>query len=87
MTVQYPSFGVPSESGPKNPLKGISVKLLVLASYAQWGVSAGRTPRSLNCEGCGVRANRNGIRRTTRCPWRPLSCDADHTEDALRSED
>lgn len=62
MTVQYPSFSVPSESGPKNPLKGISVKLLVLASYAQLGVSAGSTLRSLNCEGCGVRANRNGIR-------------------------
>lgn len=30
------------EGGAKNPLKSISVKLLVLASYAQFGVGAGR---------------------------------------------
>ena len=30
------------EGGPKKSLKSISVKLLVLASYAQFGVSAGR---------------------------------------------
>jgi hypothetical protein len=30
------------EDGPKKPLKGISMKLLVLASYAQFGVGAGR---------------------------------------------
>ena len=29
------------EGGAKNPLKSIPVKLLVLASYAQFGVSAG----------------------------------------------
>ena len=29
------------EGGAKNPLKSISMKLLVLASYAQFGVSAG----------------------------------------------
>ena len=29
-----------SEEGPKNPLKGTTVKPLVLASYAQFGVSA-----------------------------------------------
>ncbi len=29
------------EGGAKNPLKSISVKPLVLASYAQFGVSAG----------------------------------------------
>ena len=30
------------EGGAKNPLKSTSVKLLVLASYAQFGVGAGR---------------------------------------------
>ena len=30
-----------SEEGPKNPLKGTTVKPLVLASYAQFGVGAG----------------------------------------------
>ena len=38
-----------SEEGPKNPFKGIAVKPLVPASYAQFGVGAGwkarRTPR------------------------------------------
>ena len=29
------------EDGPKKPLKSISVKPVVLASYAQFGVSAG----------------------------------------------
>jgi len=29
------------EGGPKNPLKSISMKLLVFASYAQSGVDAG----------------------------------------------
>jgi hypothetical protein len=29
------------QDGPKNPLKGIPMKSLVLASYAQFGVSAG----------------------------------------------
>ena len=33
---------VNSEDGAKNPLKGISMKLLVFASYAQLGVGAGR---------------------------------------------
>ena len=40
--VQYPSQTPYSEDGPKNPLKGITMKLLVLASYAQSGVGAGR---------------------------------------------
>ena len=31
-----------SEEGPKNPLKGIAVKPLVPASYAQFGVGAER---------------------------------------------
>ena len=30
------------EGGAKNPLKSIPVKLLVFASYAQFGVNAGR---------------------------------------------
>lgn len=30
-----------SEEGPKNPLKGISMKSLVLACYAQFRVGAG----------------------------------------------
>ena len=29
------------QEGPKNPLKGISMKSLVFASYAQFGVDAG----------------------------------------------
>ena len=36
---------VVSEEGPKNPLKGIAVKPLVPASYAQFGVGAGRKAR------------------------------------------
>ncbi len=38
----YSSQLVYYEGGSKTPLKSISVKLLVLASYAQFGVSAGR---------------------------------------------
>ena len=34
-----------SEEGPKNPLKGIPVKPLVPASYAQFGVGAERKAR------------------------------------------
>lgn len=30
-----------SQDGPKKPLKGISMKSLVFASYAQFGVDAG----------------------------------------------
>lgn len=37
----YSSQFVYYEGGAKNPLKSIPVKLLVLASYAQFGVSAG----------------------------------------------
>ena len=35
-----------SEEGPKNPLKGITVKPLVPASYAQFGVGAERKARN-----------------------------------------
>ena len=38
---QYPSQPAGIEEGPKNPLKGTSVKPLVSASYAQSGVDAG----------------------------------------------
>ena len=39
---QYPSYSFAAESVPKNTRKGKSMKLLVLASYAQSGVGAGR---------------------------------------------
>lgn len=38
----YSSHFIFYEGGAKNPLKSISVKLLVPASYAQFGVGAGR---------------------------------------------
>ena len=38
---QYPSQPAGFEEGPKNPLKGTSMKPLVSASYAQSGVDAG----------------------------------------------
>lgn len=41
------------EDGAKNPLKSIPVNLVVLASYAQFGVSAGSEERL---------GDRNGIR-------------------------
>lgn len=39
---QYPSWTVVPESGPKNPRKGKTMKLLVLALDAQFRVGAGR---------------------------------------------
>jgi len=39
--VQYSSQSTVSEGGPKNPLKGISMKFLVLAWSAQLWVNAG----------------------------------------------
>ena len=47
----------------KNSLKGISVKPLVFASYAQFGVDA---------EDEGDWATRNGIRISTQCLRRPV---------------
>ena len=47
----------------KNSLKSTSMKLLVLASYAQFGVGAGDE---------GYWATRNGIRITTHYLWRPI---------------
>ena len=45
------------EGGAKNPLKSTSVKLLVLASYAQFGVSAGRKSFWAIAMACGKRPN------------------------------
>ena len=45
--------GIYYEDGPKKPLKSISVKPVVLASYAQFGASAG---------GNEILGDRNGIR-------------------------
>ena len=52
--------------GPKNPLKGTSVKPLVSASYAQSGVDAGGRRYA-----CGFRAVFNGIKIQTLLLWRP----------------
>ena len=40
-TVQYPSQHSNFQEGPKNPLKGTSMKSLVSAFYAQFRVDAG----------------------------------------------
>ena len=59
-----------SEEGPKNPLKGIAVKPLVPASYAQFGVGAGRKARTPRA--CGFRAVSNGMEKLTLLLWRPV---------------
>ena len=59
-----------SEEGPKNPLKGIAVKPLVPASYAQFGVGAGRKARTPRA--CGFRALSNGMEIPTLLSWRPV---------------
>ena len=41
VTVQYPSQEAIFQVGPKNPMKGTSVKSLVSAFYAQCRVDAG----------------------------------------------
>ena len=41
MTAQYPSQNGLFKVGPKNPIKGTSVKSLVSAFYAQFRVDAG----------------------------------------------
>ena len=41
LTVQYPSQEAIFQVGPKNPMKGTSVKSLVSAFYAQFRVDAG----------------------------------------------
>ena len=40
-TAQYPSQSTFFQVGPKNPMKGISMKSLVPAFYAQFRVGAG----------------------------------------------
>ena len=57
-----------SEEGPKNPLKGISMKSLVLALNAQFGVGAGG--KGIFCP-CGFRALSNGMENPTLLLWRP----------------
>lgn len=57
---QYPSQPAGFEEGPKNPLKGTSVKPLVSASYAQSGVDAG----GRHFFACGGRASPNGMGST-----------------------
>ena len=41
LTVQYPSQEAIFQVGPKNPMKGTSMKSLVSAYYAQFWVDAG----------------------------------------------
>ena len=70
MMAQYSSCPFAAESVPKNTRKGKSMKLLVLAVYAQLRVGAGRI---------GLRAGRNGIRQSTHLPleafflWVPVN--------------
>ena len=59
-----------SEGGAKNPSKGTSMKLLVLAADAQLGVGAGSK---------GRRAIRNGMWALTQLPWRPKRGGLDQT--------
>ena len=59
----YSSQLLYQEDELKNSLHGISVKPLVFASYAQFGVDAGDE---------GYWATRNGIRTTFHYPWRPI---------------
>ena len=53
------------EDGIKQPLKSISVKPLVFASYAQFGVDAGNE---------GFMGDRNGIRSSTHLSAETLLC-------------
>jgi hypothetical protein len=57
------------EEGPKNPLKGIPVKPLVLALDAQFGVGAGGT---LLYGACICRAIFNGMENPTLLMRRPV---------------
>ena len=41
LTAQYPSQNGLFQVGPKNPMKGTSMKSLVFAFYAQFRVDAG----------------------------------------------
>ena len=66
---QYPSQPAGFEEGPKNPLKGTTVKSLVPAAYAQFGVGAGGRRGSPRV--CDGRAPSNGMEDPTLPPWRP----------------
>ena len=66
--VQYPSRYCRFQEGPKNPLKGISMKPIVSALNAQFGVDAvGK--RVLHA--CILRAPCNGMEVATLFMWRP----------------
>ena len=49
---QYPSRNCHFEDGPKNPLKGISMKFLVSAADAQSGVGAGSKEEGRSTMAC-----------------------------------
>ena len=63
LMAHYSSQMLYQEDELKNSLKGISMKPLVSASYAQFGVDAGDE---------GSWATRNGIRISTQFLWRPV---------------
>lgn len=56
------------EEEPKNSLKGISMKSLVLALNAQFGVGAG----GKDIRPCGLRAASNGMENPFLLLWRPV---------------
>lgn len=60
-------IAVPKEE-PKNSLKGISMKSLVLALNAQFGVGAG----GKDISPCGFRASSNGMEGPFLLLWRPV---------------
>ena len=60
------------QEGPKNPLKGISLKPLVSAWDAQFGVDAGgKRGRTFSDRACVLRALFNGMENPTLFTWRP----------------
>ena len=59
------------QEGPKNPLKGISLKPLVPALDAQFGVGAGGK-HGKECRACVLRALSNGMENPTLFSWRPV---------------
>ena len=63
------------QEGPKNPLKGISLKPLVSALNAQFGVGAGGKrgqDLSSSHRACVLRALSNGMENPTLLAWRPV---------------
>ena len=62
------------QEGPKNPLKGISLKPLVSALNAQFGVGAGGKCglSSGSYRVCVLRAFTNGMENPTLLAWRPV---------------